>query len=152
MRRIVFALLLAASAAACTAAGGSSSASVRLTSYPPPPRPLASSCGPTVVIENVGQSPVAVLINGAFAWVYINGEPKQTIPAGATAQLNNYDGMPPLPLELEVTRSNDGVVLLTAHLIDDSGPRFVVGDVPVAMASPVSTGHGCSCSGTSDTC
>ncbi len=143
MRRIVFALLLAASAAACTAAGGSSSASVRLTSYPPPPRPLASSCGPTVVIENVGQSPVAVLINGAFAWVYINGEPKQTIPAGATAQLNNYAEMPPLPLDLEVTRSTDGVVLLTAHLVDDSGPRFEVGDVAVARASPLSTSTGC---------
>ena len=142
MRRVVFALLLAATAAGCTAAGGSLSASVVMTPYPPP-LPLASSCSYSVIIKNVGQSPVAVRINGALAWVYISGEPEQTIPAGATAQLNNYDGMPPLPLELEVTRSNDGVVLLTAHLVDDSSRTFEVGDLPVARASPVSTSSGC---------
>ena len=150
MRRLVFALLIAAGAAGCTAAGGSST-------YPPP-RPLPSGCGgPSVIITNVGHSPVAVRIDDAFVWAYVSGEPEQTIPAGATAQLDNWDGLPRPPWDLEVTRSPDGVVLLSVHVVDETSVSFDVGDAPdvsaspsfgvdrdpVAMASPVSTPSGC---------
>ena len=149
MRRLVFALLIAAGAAGCTAAGGSST-------YPPP-RPLPSGCGgPSVIITN-GHSPVAVRIDDAFVWAYVSGEPEQTIPAGATAQLDNWDGLPRPPWDLEVTRSPDGVVLLSVHVVDETSVSFDVGDAPdvsaspsfgvdrdpVAMASPVSTPSGC---------
>jgi hypothetical protein len=110
-----------------------------------------------VILTNVGHSPVAVRINDAFVWAYVGGEPWQTIPAGATAQLDNWDELPRLPWDLEVTRSPDGVVLLAVHVVDKTSLSFDVGDAPdasaspsfgveqdhVAMASPVSTPSGC---------
>jgi len=66
----------------------------------------------------------------------MNGQAVTTVPAGQRADIAEYGEFPApaMPWDLKVTRTTDGTVLLTAHVVKDGSDQgqVSVGDAPAA--------------------
>lgn len=72
----------------------------------------------------------------ADAAVSMNGQAVTTVPAGKRVVIAEYGEFPApaMPWDLRVTRTTDGAVLLTAHVVKDGSDQgqVSVGDAPAA--------------------
>lgn len=141
MRRSVLAALAALAIAGCAASGlpPTSPTSLSPTGSPVPiqaptatPGPIPSkACGGYhIVIDNVGQSAIAVRINGKAI---------TTVKPGGTADIAQFGlySSPAMPWDVAATRVKDKALLFTAHLDNDGtdGRRVQVGDKPQGAAA-----------------
>jgi hypothetical protein len=117
MRGVILLLTVALAVGGCSAQSGGGGA----------PQPTKACGGFHVIIANVGSSAVEVRFN-AIRITEVQPHESADIP-----QWGQY-AVPSMPWDVEVVRTSDGTVLLSAHEVDDGtdGRRFEVASSPIS--------------------